>query len=120
MNFISEVKMKTTTCCACGVSFAMPDTLMEDLRNTGRDFFCPNGHNLFFDKGRNDRLRDQVGQLEQQLIWERGRTKAAKNEARAAKAAHTRLKNKVKMEEEEVGGSDEQRPDHAGSGKRES
>lgn len=66
-SFDSKVKMQTTTCCACGVSFAIPNTLMEDLQNTGRDFFCPNGHKLFFGKGRNDRLKDQVGQVARQL-----------------------------------------------------
>lgn len=37
-----------STCPDCGIQFAMPEKFAQNLRQTHRDFYCPNGHSLHF------------------------------------------------------------------------
>jgi len=46
--FSLSVAFERVTCCACGVPFAAPRELLDKRRETHKDFFCPNGHNLHF------------------------------------------------------------------------
>ena len=36
--------MEVIHCCECGIPFAMPDQRLRDMRTSGADFLCPNGH----------------------------------------------------------------------------
>lgn len=63
----------TTTCAACGVKFCMPAHLFKKVKETGQEFFCPNGHSLVFKPSENDRLRKQVEDLTRSRNEWRGR-----------------------------------------------
>ncbi|MFP3549729.1 hypothetical protein SB861_03305 [Paraburkholderia sp. SIMBA_049] len=52
-----QITLSTITCCNCGVVFAMPDRLMNQLRQNGDWFFCPSGHRQHFTETEADRLR---------------------------------------------------------------
>ncbi len=91
------------TCCNCGVSFGMTRAFEQERRRTKRDFYCPNGHSLFYD-GESDKDRAQrlAGQLDQEktrsanLRDENKRLgKSLDYQIRARKSVSTRLK-KVK------------------------
>jgi hypothetical protein len=51
-----QLTLSTITCCSCGVVFAMPDRLMNQLRQNGNWFFCPSGHRQHFTETEVDRL----------------------------------------------------------------
>jgi|GEM_PF-6946167 len=59
--------MKTTTCAACGIDFCLPDDFMDKLRQTGREFHCPNGHSLVFRPSENKKLKARIAELEEEL-----------------------------------------------------
>ncbi|MGD9100035.1 MAG: hypothetical protein PVF45_06110 [Anaerolineae bacterium] len=64
--------MITINCAACGVAFGMPDNLYQKRKEDGRDFCCPNGHNLFFRESENDKLRKRIAELEREVsYWRR-------------------------------------------------
>lgn len=41
--------LTATECPKCGVPFAIPSLMYGCLKVSGNDFWCPNGHKLFFD-----------------------------------------------------------------------
>lgn len=53
----------TTTCAACGVQFCVPTDLFKGFKETGQNFYCPNGHSLAFKPSENDKLRASIRQL---------------------------------------------------------
>jgi hypothetical protein len=61
--------MQKTSCANCGVEFSLPDDLMMKLRQTGKTFYCPNGHSLVFTPSENEKLKKQVADLEKRLSW---------------------------------------------------
>lgn len=54
------ITLETTTCAACGVVFGIPDYLIKKKKETGEDFYCPNGHSLVFGNSENKRLREAL------------------------------------------------------------
>lgn len=100
----SDCDMETETCCDCGVLFAMPASLIRNLRKTKRSFFCPNGHSQsYVGKTEAEKLREQLEAKERELERERLRTNAARAEAqmaensrRVTKGHLTRVKNRIK------------------------
>lgn len=80
------------TVCTCGVLFAAPSKLLNSRRETGDDFYCPNGHVLVFTDYENKRLKkklDRERERSGRLAAELDQTEAAR---RAEKAAKTRIK----------------------------
>lgn len=85
ITYSESITLQTETCCACGVIFAMPLELMNNLRNKpSHSFYCPNGHGMSYKQSEEARLRKEaesklalanqrVAQLEQQLKSKRGR-----------------------------------------------
>lgn len=77
-----NVTLEVETCCACGTSFAMPDTLHRAaMRDPSVHFYCPLGHSQHFSEGEAGRLRKQ---LDAQL------REATAQAARAAQAMRER------------------------------
>lgn len=96
------VTMRWTTCCNCGVPFGMPDFLMRDLEETGKWFYCPNGHSQHFTElssTREKKLREQAEARLQVVREERDRAhrreEAAIRSARATRGALTKVRKKV-------------------------
>lgn len=61
--------MKTIECCNCGVAFGVPDTLYGSLRETKRDFWCPNGHRQAYTESEADKLRRERDRLKQNAAY---------------------------------------------------
>lgn len=59
----------TIPCAECGIEFCLPNNLVDKLRETGRTFYCPNGHHLSYKKSTVDKLREEVAHLKQRLAW---------------------------------------------------
>ncbi|MBN3756051.1 hypothetical protein G3N95_24125 [Paraburkholderia sp. Tr-20389] len=76
-----QIALSTITCCSCGVVFAMPDQLKNQLRQSGDWFFCPNGHRQHFAQTEADRLRallEQANRRNTDLVDEVARVQREK------------------------------------------
>jgi hypothetical protein len=63
--------LETITCGACGIEFAMPARRLEELRDTGEDFTCPNGHvRAFTGDTRTDLTRRLKAARLSRELWE--------------------------------------------------
>lgn len=59
----------TITCGECGTAFCVDDRLNKELRETGRTFYCPNGHPRVYRPSETDKLRERVKRLEAEVEW---------------------------------------------------
>lgn len=75
-----EVVLETTSCCVCGVVFAVPDYLIRARRNDGKSLYCPNGDSLSWRETEVDRVRKK---LDEQT---RAATQMAERAAQAERA----------------------------------
>lgn len=64
------------SCASCGVLFGLLDEHNDKLRQTGKSFYCPNGHSLSYPKLPARSAREE--QLEQELIRIRAQLRAQK------------------------------------------
>ena len=67
MNYVidHQLTLVTQECGACGVVFAWPQQLKDELLRTRRDWYCPNGHvRHFIVETEEERLRKRVHQIE--------------------------------------------------------
>lgn len=56
-----EDKLITETCSACGVLYAMPESLQKERLADKRTFYCPNGHpQTYIGKSEAQKLRETV------------------------------------------------------------
>lgn len=101
-TYTESTVLVAETCPACGVLFAMPQTLNKELRDTGATFYCPTGHSMSYGKGNNAKLRDELERAKRQLENSRtyGRAIADQKEAaersnRALRGANTKLRKRV-------------------------
>lgn len=70
-----SVLLEATSCCSCGVAFAIPSTMLAKLRDNHKGFYCPNGHSLVFNgKTEAERLRDQLADT--RMVLEASRAEA--------------------------------------------
>jgi hypothetical protein len=94
-TFAGYSELEVMCCPNCGVLYALPQRLLETARkDPDRWWWCPNGHNLHFPgKTEADRLRDELNWTRQQRDTARAQREHAENQARAEKAAKTRIRN---------------------------
>ncbi len=90
------------TCCNCGVIFAMPADLQKNLIETGRLFYCPNGHPQHYTESEVSKLEKRLKQekafraaAEKDLQSEREWSKRQARSRSALRGVVTRLKNKI-------------------------
>lgn len=74
-------ELDSTSCVNCGVTFAIPKSMLADKRAVGGDFYCPNGHSLTFGQTELKRLRKSVE--EAQLAAIQARTERDEAQRRA-------------------------------------
>lgn len=72
-----EIKLEILNCCTCGIVFAMPDTMVRRMEDTGGLFYCSNGHPQRFTTSEVQRLREKLDE----------QTRAATHMAERAKQA---------------------------------
>lgn len=96
-------KLVTEQCCNCGVTFAIPQQLMNELSETHKDFYCPNGHSQrYIDKTeaqkqreRADRLQRLVDAREEDIRFEQRRLDTERKAHAATKGQLTKTRKRV-------------------------
>lgn len=94
--YTQRVVLENTSCAACNIDFAIPSTFLDRRRQDGRNFFCPVGHSLSFDKTEVDALREQLEQAQARRDFWQAEAKREKGNATAAKSEATKQKNRAK------------------------
>ncbi len=87
--------------CTCGVLFAAPKHLLDNARESGKNFYCPNGHSLVY-SSENERLkkqlqqaRDRAGRLASDLDQTQARLIAQKSATTRIKRERDSLKERT-------------------------
>lgn len=76
-------------CCGeCGIEFKVPEHFYSERKETGKGWFCPNGHSRVFRESdvhvltrERDRLKQQMAQKDDELSAERNRRILAERDA---------------------------------------
>jgi hypothetical protein len=89
------------TSCHCGVTFAVPDNLMRQARESGTTLYCPLGHKFVFRKSEVDRLKEEKMRLQSAVeagqrreARERDERRAVERRLVAQKGATTKAKKR--------------------------
>lgn len=97
LNF--ETWLAGEECYKCAVKFAIPASLQRRLRETGDEFFCPNGHGQVYKAPEIQKLRDELRRVREQsqrdIEWQRGQRRVAEKQLIAKKGQITKLKNRI-------------------------
>jgi len=96
LNLFRQETFDTTECCKCGVRFALPSHMMNKLRSSRDQFYCPNGHSLAFVG------ETEAQKLQKRLEFERGRREAAERDRDTARKAEAIVRGKLKAQSERV------------------
>jgi hypothetical protein len=84
----ANIRLDITSCVTCGTAFGIEATLHDKLRETGRRFYCPNGHDMVYAKTR-------VQELEEDLAREKRWHNETEHRRQLTKGALTRLSNRI-------------------------
>lgn len=101
--------MKTITCVneQCGIDFSVPEGWKKQRHQSGKQFYCPNGHPMSYPVGKSeaDKLKEELAESNRQLERSRdyGRSLSRQRDTAQASASSykghvTRLKNKANAE----------------------
>ncbi len=93
----------TEECIDCGVIFAIPVSLQDRLKESHRNFYCPNGHHQHYvGKTEAQILAEKLEREKENVEWHRKRAEAAsaarataERQRDAYKGHTTRLKKRV-------------------------
>lgn len=97
----TTIILEITNCCACGVEFAAPATLLQNRREKGSDFYCPNGHTLHFTKTDVQRLREQLDRTVANCKHLAEEHAAAQRSNTSLRGVNTRLRRQLTAAKEE-------------------
>ena len=98
------VTLKHFECCRsdCGILFGITPDKEKRLRDSGNEFYCPNGHRQSFTKSTVSKQKDEIAQLrhyaeclEADVETQRELKNTARYTARTYKGNVTKLKNRV-------------------------
>ena len=64
-TYTETVTLQEETCIECGILFAMPADYIKTRQETGKSFYCPNGHSMVYGKGTATALREQLKDAEE-------------------------------------------------------
>lgn len=90
-----QVILETEDCCSCGVVFAMPDYMMQRLKNNGGNFYCPNGHQQHYTKTELMRLREKIEEQTRMATHMAERARAAEEAEHKAVKEMKRMKKRA-------------------------
>lgn len=101
-TLLGSLTLVEIECANCITHFAMDSALHSRCRETGRTFYCPNGHSNWYKDNDLDRLRKENQNIKTRLDWaERGEASArleaetAKREKAAIKGQLTKTRNRI-------------------------
>lgn len=91
------------TCGGCGCTFALPESLIKQLRETHKAFYCPNGCNRYYpSKNEKEKLQEtiqqkenQISRLENEIRIQKEYKEEYRNSLIATKGHNTRLKRRI-------------------------
>lgn len=89
------IRLVDEICCACDLTFAVPDYWQAERRRRGDAFYCPAGHRQYYSEPENARLRRQLKSALAQATHEYDQRQAAERSASAYKGQVTKLRNKI-------------------------
>lgn len=78
-TLLYSTTLERLECGACHIPFAIPQSMLRDLRQTGKGFRCPNGCSISYHDDENAELKKKVRRQEDSLARER----AARDQAEA-------------------------------------
>lgn len=90
-----KVVLETESCCVCGVLFAMPDHMLQRLRDSGGNFYCPNGHSQRYMESETTRLRKKLAEQTRIATQMAERAVTAQKAERKSLAELNRIKKRV-------------------------
>ena len=62
-------QLTVLSCCNCGVEFALPEDLRQELVKERRRFYCPNGHGQsYVGKTEAEKLREQLEAEQRRIV----------------------------------------------------
>lgn len=94
--------LTTEECCACGVVFAMPQALNQQLMDSGKNFYCPVGHQQHYTHTTVMKLQAQLKRQKEDTDYYKKRTdeehkekEQYKHRLAAQKGQTTKLKKRI-------------------------
>lgn len=81
MSLIGSLTLVEVECGNCITHFAIDDTLQQRCLETGRKFYCPNGHANYYQDDELSRLREEREKLKQEADNARKRMAWAERQA---------------------------------------
>lgn len=79
-----SIALWVTECRACGVPFAFPRSLRENLRELGGYYSCPNGHKWGWEKGyqqdEQEQQKAEITRLREIISVEQSRSRRLEND----------------------------------------
>lgn len=94
-TYAGHTTLEVETCGSCGVLFAAPEPLIDHCRETGDNFFCPNGHSLVFNDYENKRLKRELARTKDRLAATRARADQTEASLRATRGVVTKQRKKL-------------------------
>lgn len=91
MTTIVKVELMAETCIACGTIFGLLSSYQDTLRETGKTFYCPNGHGMVY----GNPLKERIKNLERQLKQEQEVREYWHKSAKAEETDHTLTKRRL-------------------------
>lgn len=94
--------LSAISCGVCSIPFAIPASMLTKVKQTGDDFFCPNGHKIHYFDTENKKLTKRLAAEERARAWaesalqaQRDQTRATERSLAAYKGHLTRARNKI-------------------------
>lgn len=84
-------------CPSCGIKFKFSKTIEEMWRNTEKQFFCPNGHPLHWDKPKETADQKELKKLKVEVNELRTKLVAAEKQAEAQKKRADDLQTELEI-----------------------
>jgi hypothetical protein len=105
-----ETDLELQTCCACGIVFAVPAHYLDTIRQTHKNYSCPNGHGLWFPgESTEEKLKRQLKEAEQRierqrqdLAWYGDQVQELDHKVKAERRAHGVTKAKITRERKRI------------------
>ena len=78
---MSEEEFCSVNCCECGITFKFTKTIEKMWRDSGKNFFCPNGHTLHWSKPVETEDQKELKKLKVELASLKEKLAAAEKKA---------------------------------------
>ena len=93
LTYTKTITMITEHCCNCGVIFGITSDMQDDLKNTKKQFYCPNGHSQHY-TGKSD--SQKLKELESDLQRKKQELEIEKRNRISAEHMAEKLNKKLK------------------------